>query len=110
MSENKIVYSSDGSGRNLALDDKNKKEKYSEIIPEQTTLKLRIEKGGRGGKSVTVIFSLPENPDYFKALLKELKNSCGTGGTFKDGQIEIQGDYVAKVRELLIKKGFKVKG
>lgn len=109
MSENKIVYSSDGSGRNLALD-KNKEKKYAPITPAQTTLKLRLEKKGRGGKTVTVVFALPENPDYFKGLLKELKNLCGTGGTLKEDQMELQGDYLVRVREYLSKKGFVVKG
>lgn len=109
MSENKIVYSSDGSGRNLALE-KDKEKKHALIVPAQTTLKLRLEKKGRGGKTVTVIFSLPDNPDYFKGLLKDLKNLCGTGGTLKDDQMELQGDYLVRVRESLIKKGFIVKG
>lgn len=111
MGENRIVYSSDGSGKNLA---QNKKKKdaadYPAIDPAKTTLKLRLEKKGRGGKTVTVVYSLPDNPPYFKALLKELKNQCGTGGTGKGDSLEIQGDYLERVRELLVKKGFLVKG
>ncbi len=110
MGENRIVYSSDGSGKNLV--DKNKKGtvNYNEVEPTKTTLKLRLEKKGRGGKTVTVVYSLPDNPPYFKNLLKELKNLCGTGGTQKDDALELQGDYLARVRELLTKKGFSVKG
>lgn len=111
MSENRIVYSSDGSGKNLA-DNKKKKSAadYPVIEPASTTLKLRLEKKGRGGKTVTVIFSLPDNPPYFKNLLKEIKNHCGTGGTQKDDALEIQGDYLSRVRDFLAKKGFQVKG
>ncbi len=109
MSENKLVYSSDGSGENLLKKNK-KKVQYSDIIPAEVVLKLRIEKKGRGGKSVSVIFELPENPPYFKKLTKELKNFCGTGGSFKETQIEIQGEQLEKIRQFLIKKGFTVKG
>lgn len=104
-----IVYSSDGSGKNLV--DKNKKVlKEVEIIPAQVTLKLRLEKNGRGGKIVTVVYGLPENKTYFQKLAKELKASCGSGGSFKEDTIEIQGDKKTQIKDLLIKKGFQVKG
>lgn len=111
MSNNKgeIVYSSDGSGENLVK--KNKKEKiYPEVVTKEVTLKLRIEKNGRGGKTVTVVYNLPDNPPYFKDLSKKLKNLCGTGGSFKGDTIDIQGDQTQKVREYLMKLGFVVKG
>ena len=112
--ENEIVYSSDGSGKNL-VGKKGKKGKKAQessvdINPEEVCLKLRIEKKGRGGKAVTVIYELPENRPYFKKLLKELKNFCGTGGSQKESTLEIQGDQREKVREFLAKKGFKTKG
>ena len=104
-----IVYSSDGSGKNL-VNKKKKKANLSEIVPQEITLKLRIEKKGRGGKAVTIIYEVPSNPPYFKKLLKELKNFCGTGGSQKNDHLEIQGDQRDKVRGFLIKKGFKIKG
>lgn len=109
MGDSKLIYSSDGSGKNLAKG-KNKNRNFNEIIPCEVTLKIRIEKKGRGGKAVTVVYELPSNPPYFKKLLKELKSFCGTGGSLKGEQIEIQGDQVQKVKEFLIKKGFQVKG
>jgi len=109
MSKGDIIYSSDGSGVNLVKKNK-KKPVYADIDPSQTVLKLRIEKKGRGGKSVSVIYELPENPDYFKKLAKKIKNHCGTGGSFKADQIEIQGDQREKIRAFLIKEGFSVKG
>lgn len=109
MSDGDILYSSDGSGVNLAKKNK-KKQSFPEVDPSKTTLKLRIEKKGRGGKAVTVVYEIPNNPPYFKDLLKELKAKCGTGGTLKPAQMEIQGDNMDKVREFLTKKGFSVKG
>lgn len=109
MSKGDIIYSSDGSGVNLVKKNK-KKPVYKDINPGETILKLRMEKKGRGGKTVTVVYELPENPDYFKKLAKKLKSFCGTGGNFKNGQIEIQGEQRDKVRTFLEKEGFTVKG
>lgn len=75
---------------------------------------LRIEKAGRGGKTVTAIHDLPKNEVFLKDLTSELKKKCGTGGTYstegKAGSIEIQGDKMEMVRTLLNKKGIKTKG
>ena len=70
---------------------------------------MRLEKNGRGGKTVTVIFELPVNAAFFKDLEKKLKALCGTGGAFKNNVIEIQGDHREKVKAFLEKIGFKVK-
>ena len=106
-----LVYVSDGSGKNqLDKVKKNKKEKLPEVEPTTTTLKMRIEKKGRGGKAVTVFYEFPNNPPYFKRLMKELKNLCATGGSYKDDTFEIQGDQRDKLRPYLEKKGFTVKG
>jgi translation initiation factor 1 len=75
---------------------------------------LRIEKSGRGGKTVTVIDQLPKNEIFLRDLTKELKTKCGSGGTYittgKEGVIEIQGDKRDMIRSLLEKKGIKSKG
>jgi translation initiation factor 1 len=109
----KLVYCDDGQGGNL-LDRKGRKKdekpKLKQVTPSEVILKLRIEKKGRGGKTVTVIDELPNNPKYFKDLLKQLKRYCGSGGTLKAEQIEMQGQQMDKVRDFLNKKGFQVKG
>lgn len=69
-----------------------------------------MEKAGRGGKTVTVIFGLPRNAAYLKDLAQDLKRACGTGGTALDDAIELQGDLRDRVRAHLLKKGFQVKG
>jgi len=75
---------------------------------------LRIEKSGRGGKTVTVIDRLPKSENFLKELCTELKKKCGSGGTYLmtgvDGAIEIQGDKREMIREALTKKGMTVKG
>jgi translation initiation factor 1 len=75
---------------------------------------LRIEKQGRGGKTVTVIDRLPKNELFLKNLTTTLKKKCGSGGTYlmdgKDGVIEIQGDKREIVRAALIKEGIQSKG
>jgi translation initiation factor 1 len=69
-----------------------------------------MEKKGRGGKTVTVVDGLPRNAAFLKELCQELKRACGTGGIAADGAVELQGDLRERVREVLLKKGFVVKG
>lgn len=78
------------------------------VEPQNVSIKMRLEKNGRGGKTVTVLFGLPNNPGYFNELTRKLKNHCGSGGTFKDGRIEIQGDQKHKIKTYLEAMGFKV--
>ncbi len=73
------------------------------------TVKLGRETAGRKGKGVTVVWELPLNEDELKELATLLKNKCGTGGTAKDGRIEIQGDHRDKIAQELEKLGYKVK-
>jgi translation initiation factor 1 len=66
------------------------------------------QKAGRGGKTVTVVanfvgIGLPEKEE----LAREMQKACGTGGTVKDGKIEIQGDKRDEVAKILIKAGFR---
>jgi translation initiation factor 1 len=81
-----------------------------EPIPARIVARLRMEKKGRGGKTVTVVDGLPQNAAFLKDLGQELKRACGTGGTVNDGAVELQGDLRERVRECLLKKGFAVKG
>lgn len=107
--EPNIVWADDASGSNKDQRKKKKSSNAVDVVPSETLLRVRLEKKGRGGKTVTVIYELPENEAYFKKLSKMLKNKCGTGGSFKGDSIEIQGDNKMKVVELLEKEGFQVK-
>ena len=110
MTNNKLVYSTDPK------EDINQKKSApieSKIDPKSHCIKMRLETKSRGGKAVSVLFDLPQkNPKYLKALLKELKKKCASGGSLKtEGPtIEIQGDHRDKIRAYLEKKGFQVKG
>lgn len=79
-------------------------------MPEKIVAKLRIEKSGRGGKTVTVIDGLPVNAEFVSGLAAELKKACGTGGAVREGAVELQGDARERVRALLGRKGYVVKG
>ena len=83
---------------------------HDEPLPPRLSAKLRMEKKGRGGKTVTVVYDLPRNAALLKDLAGELKRACGTGGAVVDGGVEIQGDLRDRVREVLVKKGWTVKG
>jgi translation initiation factor 1 len=67
------------------------------------------ETKGRGGKAVTVIRGVPVDAAALLKLGQELKAACGSGGTVKDGAIEVQGEHVDKVMALLEQRGFRVK-
>lgn len=79
------------------------------IPPQQQTIYLHRESSGRGGKAVTLVKKLVLSEDGLKALAKKLKNECGSGGTIKDGVIEIQGEHREKIADVLMKLGYKVK-
>jgi translation initiation factor 1 len=85
-------------------------EASNEAIPSKPVAKLRMEKAGRGGKIVTVVFGLPRNDAFLKDLAQDLKRTCGTGGAVLEDGVELQGDLRDRVRAHLLKKGFQVKG
>lgn len=72
------------------------------------TAKLRLEK--RCGKPVTVVYGWQLSDGEGKELLRGLKARCGAGGTFKGGELELQGDQRESVKAFLLAKGFRVKG
>ena len=67
------------------------------------------ERQGRGGKTVTVVRGLPLSADELATLGKQLRSACGSGGTAKDGVLEVQGDHRDRVLAWLLAQGFKAK-
>jgi translation initiation factor 1 len=72
-------------------------------------VRVSRETKGRGGKAVTLVRGVPLEPDALAALGKQLRNACGAGGTLKDGVLEVQGDHVERVMQLLQQQGWTVK-
>ena len=77
-----------------------------EIIREQQSIKVRIEKR-RYGKLVTLVDGIGKSIDI-NDLAKQLKTKCATGGTAKGGIIELQGNHTKKVKDVLSEMGFPV--
>ena len=87
----------------------NQDEETETLAPGEQRLEAHLDKKNRGGKIATIIKGFEGNDDDFKALAKDLKTLCGVGGSAKDGEIIIQGNFRDKIMEYLQKKGYKVK-
>jgi translation initiation factor 1 len=104
--KDRTVWSSDqGDLRKKATG--TKKGRY--LPPHEQTVYLHRDSKGRGGKPVTLVKQLVLSEEDLKDLGRKLKQVCGSGGTVKDGVIEIQGEQREKIAEALKKMGYKVK-
>ena len=79
------------------------------LLPHEQTAYLHRDSKGRGGKAVTLVKKLILSEEDLKELTTKLKQICGSGGTVKEGIIEIQGEHREKIAEALKKMGYKVK-
>lgn len=121
-----LVYSTDPAFRRPDTDRRPQKKRFDKAVkkpqrfPEESfkleTINafMRIEKSGRGGKTVTVIDRLPRAERFLSGLCRDLKNRAGSGGRYGYGElggfIEIQGDKRDVLRRILIEKGIQCKG
>lgn len=78
-------------------------------VPRDGVVRIFRDRGGRNGKTVTVIHGLPERGPALETRLSEMKRLCGAGGTLKDGVVEIQGDHRERLAERLRALGYTVK-
>ena len=100
-----IMYSTDPSFIYESVDDN-----VNEVIPNnQQDLRVMLDRKNRGGKAVTLITGFLGSDGDLETLTKMLKTKCGVGGSCKDGEVLIQGDFRDKVMQLLQKEGYKVK-
>jgi translation initiation factor 1 len=113
MRESRTVYSTD-QGRHCAECNRPAalcicSQQQKERIKGDGIVRIGRETKGRKGKGVTVISGLPLAEDALKDMASKLKQLCGTGGTVKDGVIEIQGDHRDKLLAYIVGQGFKAK-
>ena len=97
-----VVYSTNPDYRYETDDD----EHAGTIEPGKQNLRVQLDKKNRGGKVVTLVTGFIGTEDELKELGKLLKTKCGVGGSAKDGEIIVQGDFKQKVLELLKKEGY----
>ena len=83
--------------------------KENPLLPHEQTIYLHRDTKARSGKTVTLVKKLMLSEKDMKELATKLKQICGSGGTVKDGVIEIQGEHREKIAEVLKKMGYKVK-
>lgn len=100
-----IVYSTDET---FAFQETNSDE--AETLPNQKQqLRVMLDRKMRGGKTVTLVTGFVGSSDDLEALGKKLKQKCGVGGSTKDGEIIIQGDFKQRILQLLSDEGYRVK-
>lgn len=85
-------------------------EEAIETLPnEKQNLRVQLDKKARAGKQVTLITSFIGTVEDIESLAKKLKNLCGCGGSVKDGEILLQGDFREKIMTWLLAQNYKVK-
>jgi len=106
VSNSRLVYSTDdGDRRNRSAERRTSSQQQRP--PGDGVVRVSREKGGRRGKTVTLVRGLP--PREVQAVAGDLKRLCGAGGAVKEGTVEIQGDHRDKVADRLRATGYRVK-
>jgi translation initiation factor 1 len=108
MANTKLVWTSDPESAKK-LREEGKLDVARDVDPSKQTIRVGLDKKRRAGKTVTVAIGFQQKADALAKLAATLKKRCGSGGTARDGEIEIQGDHVAVVAGELEKMGYRVK-
>lgn len=108
MASSKLVWTSDPDEAKR-LRDSGKLDTRKDVEPAKQTIRVGLDKKRRAGKTVTVAMGFQHSDDTLQSVAQTLKKKCGSGGTAREGDIEIQGDHVEKVKAELVKLGYRVK-
>lgn len=100
-----IVYSTNPNFQILNIQD----HEPQTLPPSQQNLRIMLDRKQRGGKQVTLITGFIGTQEDLEELGRTLKSKCGVGGSAKDNEIIVQGDFRTKVLELVTKAGYKAK-
>jgi translation initiation factor 1 len=109
MASSKLVWTSDPEEAKR-LRDSGKLDASKDVEASKQTIRVAVDRKRRAGKTVTIASGFQHTPETLASVAQTLKKKCGSGGTAKDGEIEIQGDHVAKIVAELQKLGYRVKG
>ena len=105
MKNKKIVFSTNS---NVKIDEENENN-IKKLPPNEQYLKIFLDRKGRKGKIVTLIKGFVGTKKDLKEMSKSLKKKCGVGGTVKDNEMLIQGNFREKIIEILKNDGYNVK-
>jgi translation initiation factor 1 len=97
-----VVYSTNPDFRYEVEEEANQ----ATLPPNRQRLRVQLDRKNRGGKVVTLVTGFIGTDDDLKELGRLLKSKCGVGGSAKEGEIIVQGDFKQKVLELLLKEGY----
>lgn len=114
MAKKKLISLSDLGGFIFSTNENENFSSFSDkdqktLTPTEQYLEAHFSNKGRGGKTVTIISGFQGNEIDLKSLAKLLKTKCGVGGSTKNGEIIIQGNYRDKIMQILQKDGYHVK-
>ncbi len=87
----------------------NEETQHETLPPQKQNLIVAIERKNRGGKTVTLVKGFVGSDDDLGELGKKIKTKCGVGGSAKDGEIIIQGEFKTRIADLLKEWGYRVK-
>ena len=108
MASSKLVWTSDPE-QAKRLRDSGKLDAATDVDANKQTIRVTLDRKRRAGKTVTIASGFELSADSLASLATTLKKKCGSGGTAKDGEIEIQGDHAERVAAELKKLGYRVK-
>ena len=108
MADAKLVWTSDPEAAKQLRND-GKLETPKDVEPSKQTVRVALDRKRRAGKTVTVATGFQHTPATLEQLAKTLKKKCGSGGTAKDAEIEIQGDHAERIAAELAKLGYRVR-